>query len=177
VCTDSLDAPHGRIYLSYEILTAERSCHVANERALKLYVVLARAAMAVDAHSRADISRHGLSQSEFAALEALYHRGPMLVGEVKKKILVSSGGITYVIDRLAARGLVERRSCPEDRRAAYAALTPAGTALMEEIFPDHARCIEHAVSGLTAREQEAATVLLRKLGTVAASLHPRTPDG
>src|SRR5687767_12099504 len=94
--------------------------------ALKLYVVLARALSAIQEHARADVTRHGLTPMEFAILEALYHKGPLLLGELQKAILVSSGGITYLVDRLVEKGLVERRECPSDRRARYAALTPAG---------------------------------------------------
>jgi MarR family transcriptional regulator, 2-MHQ and catechol-resistance regulon repressor len=140
------------------------------ERALKLWVVLSRAYVAVEAQVKADIARHGLTAAEFGALEALYHRGPLLVGEVKRKILLSSGGITYVIDRLEAKGLVERRDCAEDRRASYAALTAEGEALVERIFPEHARRVEAAVGGLTAEEQLEATALLRRLGRHAAGL-------
>ena len=64
---------------------------------LKLYVVLSRAYEALHAHTKSDIESHGLTQTEFAILEALYHKGPMLLGEVQKKILVSSGGITFLI--------------------------------------------------------------------------------
>jgi MarR family 2-MHQ and catechol resistance regulon transcriptional repressor len=142
------------------------------DQALKLWVVLSRAAAAVEAHSRADIARHGLSPAEFGALEALYHRGPMLLGEVKRRILVSSGGITYVIDRLAAKGLVERRDCPEDRRASFAALTAEGEALVARIFPHHARCLEHALAGLDEDEKARAIDLLRALGRHAADAEP-----
>jgi MarR family transcriptional regulator, 2-MHQ and catechol-resistance regulon repressor len=96
-------------------------------QALKLWVVLSRAYTAVARHSEADIARHGLSTGEFAILEVLYHKGPLLLGEVQRKILVSSGGVTYLVDRLEAAGLVERRDCPEDRRARYAALTRRGS--------------------------------------------------
>lgn len=140
----------------------------STERALKLWVVLSRAHAAVEAHARADMARHGLSGAEFGALEALYHRGPMLLGEVKQKILVSSGGITYVIDRLAEKGLVERRACPGDRRASFAALTPAGESLMQRIFPEHARRLEEVLSTLGPEEQETAIALLRTLGRSAA---------
>lgn len=142
------------------------------DRALKLWVVLSRAAAAVEQHVRADIGRHGLSPAEFGALEALHHKGPMLLGEVKKKILVSSGGITYVIDRLVAKGLVERRDCPDDRRASYAALTAEGEALIGRIFPAHAACLEHVLSGLGEEEKERATELLRSLGRAAAEIEP-----
>ena len=89
--------------------------------ALRLWIIMSRAHTAVANHAAADIARHGLTLAEFGILEALYHRGPMLLGEVQKRILVSSGGITFLVDRLAAKGLVERRTCDTDRRARYAA--------------------------------------------------------
>lgn len=138
--------------------------------ALRLWVILSRAHAAVAAHGAADIARHGLTLAEFGILEALYHVGPMLLGEVQKRILVSSGGITFLVDRLVAKELVERRSCPTDRRARYAALTPKGRALMAEIFPGHAAAIARAMQGLTEAEQQTAADLLRTLGRSAAEL-------
>ena len=138
--------------------------------ALKLYVVLSRAYLAVERHSQADIGRHDLSQGEFAIMEALYHRGPLLLGEVQRKILVSSGGVTYLVDRLEADGLVERRECPTDRRARYAALTPKGRQMMKRIFPEHAAALERAVSGLSSAEKKQAIDMLRKLGRAAADI-------
>ena len=136
--------------------------------ALKLWVILSRAHAAVEEHARADVARHELTLAEFAILEVLYHRGPLLLGEVQRRILVSSGGITYLVDRLEQRGLVERRECPGDRRARYAALTAEGEALVGRIFPEHARCLEAALGGLGEEEQEEAVKLLRTLGRYAA---------
>ncbi|HUF14112.1 MAG TPA: MarR family transcriptional regulator [Longimicrobiales bacterium] len=141
-----------------------------NELPLKLWVVLARAAAAVRRHAVADQERHGLSEGEFAVLEALYHKGPMLLVEVQRKILVSSGGITYLVDRLAGKGLAERRPCATDRRASYAALTKEGERLIRSIFPAHGQAIARAVSGLTDAEKRQAVKLLRKLGLSAAEL-------
>jgi MarR family transcriptional regulator, 2-MHQ and catechol-resistance regulon repressor len=137
-------------------------------RALKLWVVLSRAYDAVRRRVDADIASHGLSAGEFAIMEALYHKGPLLLGEVQRKILVSSGGVTYLVDRLEKQGLVERRACAEDRRARYAALTAAGTAVMAGIFPAHASAIQEAVRGLPAAEQAEAIALLKRLGKSAA---------
>ena len=78
------------------------------------------------------------------------------------------------MDRLAARGLVERRACPHDRRARYAALTPAGEKLVARIFPEHAKAIARALGGLSAAEQARAITLFRKLGLAAAALPPST---
>jgi MarR family transcriptional regulator, 2-MHQ and catechol-resistance regulon repressor len=150
------------------------------EPALKLWVVLSRAFNAVAAHVQADIARHGLTVSEFAILEALYHKGPLLLGEVQRKVLVSSGGTTYLVDRLAAQGLVERRECDHDRRARYAALTPEGERRIAAIFPAHAQAVLHAMNGLSAEEQQMAIHLLRTLGLTADAatpLHPPTTPG
>jgi MarR family 2-MHQ and catechol resistance regulon transcriptional repressor len=86
------------------------------------------------------------------------------VGELQRKILVSSGGTTYLVDRLAEQGLVERRECPTDRRARYAALTSRGEQLIARIFPEHAQVIAEAMSGLTEEKKRQATALLRELG-------------
>ena len=94
----------------------------------------------------------------------------MLLGEVQKRILVSSGGITFLVDRLAAKGLVERRSCETDRRARYAALTPQGTALVADIFPNHAAVVKQAMEGISPEEQERVADLLRDMGRRAAGL-------
>ena len=139
------------------------------EAALKLFVVLARSYNAVSERLSENIARHELTPTEFAILEVLYHKGPLLLGEVQRKILVTSGGITYLVDRLVEKGLVKREACAEDRRARYAVLTPAGTTLIRKIFPQHAAAIEQAVSGLTAAEQRDAVQLLKKLGLAAAA--------
>jgi MarR family 2-MHQ and catechol resistance regulon transcriptional repressor len=141
----------------------------SQERALKLFIVLTRAANAVLGRLQSRMDLQGLTFTEFEILEALYHKGPLLLGEVQKKILLSSGGVTYTVDRLAEKGLVERRECDTDRRARYAALTRKGEALISQVFPAQADRIEQMMSALTAREQDDVTAVLRKLGLNAAS--------
>lgn len=145
------------------------------ELALKLWVVISRAYRAVADHDRADIERHGLTPGEFGVLEVLFHKGRLQLGEVREKILVSSGGITYLMDRLAEKGLACREPCPEDGRASYAVLTAEGEALLEEIFPEHAACLQRALSGLSTAEKEEAVELLKKLGRRAESLSAAEP--
>jgi MarR family 2-MHQ and catechol resistance regulon transcriptional repressor len=150
--------------------TAAAEHDSAHARALKLWVVLARAYAAVERQADADIARHDLTTTEFGILEALHHKGRLLLGEIQRKVLVTSGGITYLVDRLVSKGLVRREDCPGDRRARYAVLTPAGEALIRRIFPEHAAVIARALSGLSAAEQNEATSLLRRLGLAAAAL-------
>jgi len=136
--------------------------------ALKLWVVMSRAHNALTERLQASVAAHDLTLTEFGILEVLFHKGPLLLGEVQRRILVSSGGVTYLVDRLEKKGLVERRECPGDRRARYAALTESGEQLIERVFPAHASCIESLMGPLSEEEQRIAVVLLRRLGRSAA---------
>ncbi len=151
------------------------SADLPTATALKLWVVLARSHGALVEVLKADIERHDLTIAEFGVMEALYHKGPQLLGEIQKRILVSSGGMTFLVDRLAKRGLAERQNCPADRRARYAALTKKGEKLMHSIFPEHAAVIHKAVGGLKQSEQRVLTALLQTLGKEAARLAAETP--
>ncbi len=139
---------------------------------LKLFTVLSRAHASLMEKSQENVARYGLTHGQFAVLEVLYHRGPLLQGDIQSRILASSGGITYLVDRLVERELVERRESPEDRRARYAALTAEGIAFMDRIFPEHARCLAQASAGLTPQEQRQAIELLKALGKGAQEAPP-----
>jgi MarR family 2-MHQ and catechol resistance regulon transcriptional repressor len=134
------------------------------ETSLHLWVVLARAYAAISAHTLDDIKGEGLSGAEFGVLELLFHKGPTLLGEIQRRVLVSSGGITFLVDRLAEKGLVERRECATDRRARFAALTKEGEKLLKRVFPRHARRIADAMSALSVEEQRQVADLIKRLG-------------
>lgn len=136
--------------------------------ALKLWVVLNRAHRAVGERARRQIERTGLRPTEFGVLEALYHKGPLTLGQVGERVLVTSGSVTPVADKLEQRGLIQRRISSEDRRVCYAELTDAGRELVGGIFPAHAEEIRGAMGGLTVEEKRIATALLRRLGYHAA---------
>lgn len=136
---------------------------------LELFVALTRSYNSLIEHTSRDIRRHSLNVTEFAVLELLYHKGQHPLQQIGGKILLSSGSITYVVDKLEKKGLLARQLCSKDRRIIYAALTEQGTELMDNIFPDHAEIIRNAMSGLEPAEQEMATYLLKKLGKHAQS--------
>jgi len=134
---------------------------------LDLYIALSRASQWVNAHADRDIKRYGLNRTEFGVLELLFHKGSQPLQQIGGKVLMSSGNITYVVDKLEQKGFVQRRSCSEDRRLIYADLTEAGQKLIEDVFPQHAEVIHQAVNGLTDEEKEVANLLLKKLGKYA----------
>ncbi|EGL19374.1 MULTISPECIES: MarR family transcriptional regulator [Paenibacillus] len=148
----------------------EQDSTLVNEEtdlALKLFVVLSKAQKVIMDRSVKDMKRHGLSPSEFAILELLYHKGKFPLQQIGDKILVTSGSITYNIDKLEKKELLRRVSCPSDRRVTYAEITEQGTALFNDIFPEHAEVVKASMGGLTAEEKKLAIGLIKKLGTAA----------
>lgn len=137
------------------------------DTSLDLYIALTRASQWVNAHVDRDIKRSGLNRTEFGVLELLYHKGSQPLQQIGGKVLMSSGNITYVVDKLEQKGLVRRRACTEDRRLVYADITDAGQQMIEEVFPEHTEVIRQAVNGLAEEEKMAVSALLKKLGKAA----------
>ncbi|MCL7974822.1 MAG: MarR family transcriptional regulator [marine benthic group bacterium] len=138
--------------------------------ALRLWIRLARGYRAIEQAAARDVARHDLTLAEFGMLEAIHHLGPMALGEIQRKILVSSGGVTYVADSLEKRSLIRREPSVSDRRVRIAVLTEQGEKLIREIFPEHERVLEETMSGLDPGEQEEAASMLRRLGIRAAQI-------
>ncbi|MFE5321972.1 MarR family winged helix-turn-helix transcriptional regulator [Paenibacillus sp. NPDC056579] len=139
----------------------------SKEESLNLYIALSRASQWVNAHADRDIRRHGLNRTEFGVLELLYHKGSQPIQQIGGKVLMSSGNITYVVDKLEQKQLVCRKASTEDRRLVFAEITDHGKKFIEDVFPKHAEVIEQAVGGLTPEEKKAASDLLKKLGKFA----------
>ena len=137
---------------------------------LKLFVVLSRAHRTITDKANQSIQRFGLNPTEFAVLELLYHKGTQPLQQIGGKILLASGSITYVVDKLEGKGLLARKACEKDRRVTYAELTEKGKELLNDIFPQHEQRIDELVAGLTKEEKETAIQLLKKLGLYTDNL-------
>ena len=132
--------------------------------ALSTWVKLARAFSVVDKKSVGNIRTFGLTEAQFSALECIGHKGPMTLGELGRRQLVTNGNITLVADNLEKQGLLERRRGTKDRREVVVHLTPKGQRLFERIFPPHATHMTKVMSVLSAEEQVQLGSLLKKLG-------------
>lgn len=139
-----------------------------NDLALKLFVVMSRANHAIMDAIKEDIKTYGLNPTEFAVLELLYHKGDVPLQKIGEKILLASGSITYVVDKLEDKGYLQRLSCPKDRRITYAVITEKGKELMSDIFPKHEEKIAELFSVLSPQEQEQMIDAFKKLGYQAA---------
>jgi MarR family 2-MHQ and catechol resistance regulon transcriptional repressor len=133
-------------------------------------LILGRAAKAVERADQASIAGTGLNASDFGILEALLHKGPLPINTIGRKVLLTSGSMTAAVNRLAAKGLIERIQDPADGRTFYLHLTQPGLALIKNAYQEHARNLEKIAGGLTLHERSELVRLLKKIGLNAESV-------
>jgi len=108
--------------------------------ALDAYIKLMRSADSVTSRAHL-VLPPGVTLTQFAALEALYHLGPLFQSELAAKLLKSGGNLTLVVDNLERDGLVSRTRDPADRRYVKVELTPKGRRFIGTLFPKVAKSI------------------------------------
>ncbi|WP_408010231.1 MarR family winged helix-turn-helix transcriptional regulator [Pseudalkalibacillus sp. A8] len=134
------------------------------ELSLKIFIVLSRALQSIRKRVEEDIKCLGLNPTEFSVLELIYSKGDQPIQKIGGKVLIASSSITYVVDKLEKKKLIERKPCPEDRRKTYAAITKKGIELMNEVFPKHKAAMKEICGGLDSTEKEILIEKLKKLG-------------
>jgi MarR family transcriptional regulator, 2-MHQ and catechol-resistance regulon repressor len=147
-----------------------KKIQAAKVSGIHLWLVLWKTYSAVREYAERDIASLNLSLTDFAILEALLHKGPMGVNEIGKKIALTSGSMTIAVDRLERRGLVERRTDKEDRRARVVHLTRTGLELIQCAFASHANSMDRMAQVLSERERQQFLLLLKKLGKQSFSV-------
>ncbi len=145
-------------------MPAPRNWTESQETALRLWIALARCYSTYSRAVALKIQEYGLTTPQFGILEALHHLGPLSLGDLADKLLVTGGNVTYVMDRLEDLGLVYRDRSKDDRRVIQAKLTPEGHRLIAEVFPGHVEYVERLSGELDPDEQEMLRSLLKKLG-------------
>jgi DNA-binding MarR family transcriptional regulator len=130
---------------------------------LGLLRVHARATKRLDAELQ---TAHGLPLSSFDVLAQLAFapRGELRMSDLADAVVLSASGLTRLVDRLAAQGLLERRRCTEDTRVVYAHITPAGVALLGDAMPTHLDGVRRIVlDRLSCDQTEALALAMRAL--------------
>lgn len=141
-----------------------------NDLDLRLFRIWLKASKAVITNIKNDIESHKINSENFMILELLYSKGPHPVQKISEVFSIPSGSITYVVDKLEKKGLVERQPNPNDRRASNVVLTKEGRALFDEIFPKHVATISENLSFISKEEKELLIDLLKKIGIGAKGL-------
>ena len=127
------------------------------------FLTLMQTSKAIHEKIKAEMAQYKLTITEFSVLEVLYLKGKQPIQQIGHCILISSGSMTYVIDKLEERDLLCRNACPEDRRMIHVTLTEQGTEMMNEIMPKHQELVHHMFDELQLDEAETLVQLLKKI--------------
>ncbi len=121
---------------------------------LKMVIAVSRSFHQLFEKIEKNVHGFDLNISEFGVLEMLYHKGDQPVQKIAGKILVTSGTITYVINKLQKKDLVIRKKCESDGRIYYVSLTEKGENLISNIFPKHEEFLDDLFKDLSPIEKE-----------------------
>lgn len=125
----------------------------------------------VDALMRA---RFGSTIARFDFMAALERHGPLTLGEVSRRLLVSNGNVTQLTARLKADGLIEAAPNEADRRVQRVRLTKAGESVFKQMAKAHAACVDRLLDGLARNDRQA---LMRLLDAARASVRRKLEGG
>ncbi|MCF3935697.1 MarR family transcriptional regulator [Acuticoccus sp. M5D2P5] len=135
------------------------SAKAVTGRILRLHDIILRAFNRV-------LASHGLKYADYAVIATLRASGApyeMTPSALHNMMALSSGGLSKVLGRLEAQGLIVRRTAEEDRRSVIVALTEAGHALTEPTMAFQANAEHDILAPLTKRERDQVAAALRKL--------------
>lgn len=107
----------------------------------------------------------GIRDGEFGTLSALRRVGApyeLSPSQLTQHLVISSGGLSLMLDRLERAGQVRRRPHPHDRRGVLVSLTDAGVEVIDEAMTRLASVEQQLVGGLTQRERDQLARLLAK---------------
>lgn len=137
---------------------------------LKTMRILFRAVQSIEQIVKKDVRNYGLTVNEFAAIEALYHKGKVSVNEMCQTVLIPNSSMTYVLDKLEEKKYIKRIQDINDKRTFYVELSMEGQKHANQILPKHYKVMSQVFSILTKEEQDLLNQYLKKLGYHAVDM-------
>ena len=136
-----------------------------SKRRLRLWLRLLSVTRITEAELREFLRvEHGSTLPRFDVLAALRRANDELtMSELSRRLLVSNGNTTTVVDRLELDGLVTRTPPTTDRRVTYVALTDAGRCHFDELAAEHEARVDSLFAGVSAADVDALEELLQRL--------------
>jgi DNA-binding MarR family transcriptional regulator len=125
---------------------------------------VSRLSRLVDRRLAVNFARHGIEAWMYDVLATLRRSGEpyeLTAGDLVRQTMVTTGAITNRIDRLEARGFVERRST-SDRRKVIVRLTDAGFDKVEDVVQSHLDVERELLAALSQPQQRELASLLRR---------------
>ena len=127
------------------------------------FLILMQTSKVIHERIKEEMAKNKLGITEFSVLEVLYQKGKQTIQQIGKSILISSGSMTYCLDKLEQRRLLSRHACPDDRRVIHVTLTEDGNELMNEIMPKYHEFINQMFDALDSNEAKTMVHLLKKV--------------
>jgi MarR family transcriptional regulator, 2-MHQ and catechol-resistance regulon repressor len=127
------------------------------------FLLLMQTSKAIQDRIRDEMSKYKLSITEFSVLEVLFYQGKQTIQQIGNRILISSGSMTYVIDKLEQKGIIKRNDCSEDRRVIHITLTAEGMEILENIMPKYQDMVDSIFGDLTDDESQLLVNSLKKV--------------
>ena len=137
-----------------------------NKLDLKTTIVLNKAIRTLRPYEMFVAKSHGLTPTQFSALETLYSKGTLRIQDLIGKMLATSGNMTVVIKNMERDGWISRSCDPKDRRSFLVSLTKAGKEKIEEALPDHIDHIVQAMQVLDEQDKHDLIRILKKFKTL-----------
>jgi MarR family transcriptional regulator, 2-MHQ and catechol-resistance regulon repressor len=105
----------------------------------------------------------GITGPQFGILVQLVSYGKMPLGELGKRLWVTCGNVTGLVDKLVAAGYVRRTRLRTDRRVILAEITERGRNIVSELRPVHREHFLRFTSALSEDELQELQILLEKI--------------
>jgi DNA-binding MarR family transcriptional regulator len=136
-----------------------------HHESLRLWLRLLTCTHLIETHVRKALAKEFKTTLPRFDLMAQLERAPhgLQMGELSRRMLVTGGNVTGIVDQLERSGLLLRTEDPADRRAYLVKLTKEGRRLFGQMAAEHENWIVKLFSGIPKREQRALTESLSRL--------------
>ncbi len=133
------------------------------DKSMKTIVRLERTSLKINHLTVNYLSKHNLTFNQFKVLEVLYHRGDLNIGSITKLTMGTPGNTTVVVKNLIRDEWITSIKDPNDNRASILSITKKGIEIIEQVFPNHAKNLTHALEVLSDEELVTLYDLLNKV--------------
>lgn len=121
---------------------------------------------AFESFSTKHVKELGLTATQFDIIATLGNQPPMTCKELGEKTLILKGTMTGVLERLEAKGLIEKIPNADDGRSYKIGLTKAGDRLFKKVFPEHLGYLEKNFEKLSPKDMDSAITALRNVKAI-----------
>ena len=131
---------------------------------IKFMIVLGKMQSTVHHMTEKHLKEVGLNKTEFMIMYAIAVHGKLAIQDIGERISMTSGNMTYTIDKLEKKEWIRRERCPEDRRRIYVDFTGEGEVRWYEFMEEHARYMKELFGIFDEHILQDVTDLMKRIG-------------